>query len=144
MTLAGWIGVIYTAAVSPLAFLGIRRLWKGERGFSERRQSWWLWGDPSWRGWVRATPLGGVAFVELVVAAVIADVGSVGSETNANAVATAVTLVLAAVFVLAMIGVFLVVLFNWPKFAVPAHLRKQPGALREWREQRRRRRPPVS
>jgi hypothetical protein len=138
MKLAGWIAVIFVAALSHLSFLGIARLWKGGRGFSERRQSWWLWGDPSWRGWVRAMPLGVFAFSVGVVAAIIADLGNVGSETNANAVATAVTLVLSSVFLVAMVGVVCVVLFNWPKFAVPAHLRKQPEALREWRKQRRR------
>ena len=125
------------------ASLRMLRVWRdsntSERIFKTMR-SWWFWGDPLLRGWIRALPvglIGGWLLVDSMIAA-----AALATETITSGVGFGIlTLLVIGLFVsLGMVAT--IMLFNRPRFAVPPHLRDQPGAVAEWRGSGSRRRRP--
>lgn len=120
----GFFGLLYPVLV--------RKVWRGGSALrGDHPPEWWFLGVPIWRGNARAF----VATIPLVllmcVGAIIAEFGGQQAYDPGMAVAAA-----------GLLGLFLVqlpiVFFNRPRFAVPPHLRDEPGALAEMRARRRR------
>ena len=110
------------------------RIWGDERmseRIFKRMRSWWLWGDPLLRGWIRALPvglIGGWLLVTSMAAAALLATETVGSALGFGVL----TILVAGVFL--SLGMVVAIMFlNRPRFAVPPHLRDEPGALSEWR-----------
>ncbi len=84
------------------------------------------WGDPLWRGFVRGLCMG-VAGGGLMLlagwAAILSDYGLINRK---------VFLYIVVLFCLAFICLLGIYLVNQPRFLVPPHLRRQPGAFEEW------------
>ena len=115
----------------PLCLKGIRTLWRRPVDAFEEPLAWWIWGAPLWRGYVRGMAAVGATFVvDLLLIMVV--IWGPGADAVLLATAAALVLSLAAGLVLAIT----IALFNRPRWAVPPHLRAQPGAVREWRPRR--------
>jgi hypothetical protein len=133
-------GIVQAIALTLLllvmlgASLRLLSIWRNsqmsERIF-KRMSSWWLWGDPLLRGWVRALAVGLIGGWLLVASMIAA--GLLATETVTSSVGFGfLTLLVIGLFVsLGMVAT--IMLFNRPRFAVPPHLRDQPGAVAEWR-----------
>jgi hypothetical protein len=142
-------GIVQAIALTLLlllmfgASLRLLNIWRNsqmsERIF-KRMRSWWLWGDPLLRGWVRALAVGLIGGWLLVASTIAAAL--LATETVTSSVGFGfLTLLVIGLFVsLGMVGT--IMLFNRPRFAVPPHLRDQPGAVAEWRASGSRRRRP--
>lgn len=119
--------------VIPLAFAlagltQVPALWTGKKPWLHKTPGWWLWGDPLWRGFMRAWPtliVTGVAFAVLGSALILT-----------TAVPGQPSPVMAAALLIALFGglglVLAIILVNWPRALVPPHLREQSGALEDW------------
>jgi hypothetical protein len=142
-------GIVQAIALTLLlllmfgASLRLLNIWRNsqmsERIF-KRMRSWWLWGDPLLRGWVRALAVGLIGGWLLVASTIAAAL--LATETVTSSVGFGfLTLLVIGLFVsLGMVAT--IMLFNRPRFAVPPHLRDQPGAVAEWRASGSRRRRP--
>jgi hypothetical protein len=117
----------------------ITKLWREEavaqRIFKTMR-SWWFWGDALLRGWIRALPAGVAGGWLLAASMTLAAL--LATETVPRAGFLVLAVLVAGIFVCLAV-VASIMLVNRPPFAVPPHLRGQPGALTEWRSARRKR-----
>jgi hypothetical protein len=116
----------------PLCIKGIRVLWRRPVDAFGEPLAWWVWGAPLWRGYVRGMAAVGATFVVDLLLILLVIWGP-GGDAVLLAIAAALVLSLTAGLVLAVT----IALFNRPRWAVPPHLRGQPGAVREWRPRRR-------
>lgn len=121
----------------------IPRIWSGEVKFSHASPRWWSWGQATWRGFVRAVPIGAtMGWGGLVVAAwCLLLLSSIqGTAFIGNGLARAVLEVVfvagASIAVLAFATSLAILLFNQPKWVVPPSLRNESGALRTWLNRR--------
>ena len=131
------VSFLFLTVLGVLALPQLGRLWRHQTTFYDGTPGWWSYGKPVWRGWVRALPmLASVAYLGLLIAAYL---GFVSPFFHLSRQADLVVIV---IFLISFIGAFLlaltIFLFNFPRLAVPPHLRNQPGALEEWLRQRRR------
>lgn len=114
------------------------RLWENRLPRLEIPQPWWIWGEGGWRAWVRAFPL-------LVIASWLGLLTVIVSKLIPEHQADAFGFVRPLWFVGPVFGGIILTfalsvtvgLFNWPSVAVPPHLRRQPGLLREMRDRKR-------
>jgi hypothetical protein len=131
MSIGSVIATLLWVPFLGFAFLAIRRLWHGETSLPRRAPSWWVWGEGLWRGWIRTQPVTLIAGVALGTVAFLGFGLAAFSDRRVLAAIFAVAaLVAASVFVLAGAFALLIALFNWPKFLVPPHLRRESGAIR--------------
>jgi hypothetical protein len=123
------------------ASLRMPNIWSDEQ-MSDRlfktMRSWWPWGEPLLRGWIRALPAGLMGGWLLVAATIVA--AMVATEKLASSPGFGGLAILVFLVFLSLGTVASIVLFNRPSFAVPPHLRSQTGAVSEWRGARSRRR----
>jgi hypothetical protein len=125
---------------ASLRMLGIWRNSEMTERIFKRMRSWWFWGDPLLRGWVRALAVGLIGGWLLVTSMIAAALLATETVTSSVGFGILSLLVIGLFASLGMIAT--IMLFNRPRFAVPPHLRDQPGAVAEWRESGSRRRRP--
>jgi hypothetical protein len=134
--------LILLLAVMLGASLRMAKIWSDDR-MSDRifktMRSWWLWSDALLRGWIRALPVGLVGGWFLVVAMAVA---ALATETMESSLGFGLLAFLVLLLFVSLGMAVSVMLFNRPSFVVPPHLRDSPGALKEWRSARSRRRRP--
>jgi hypothetical protein len=131
------VSFLFLSVLGVLALPQLGRLWRHQTTFYDGTPGWWSYGKPVWRGWVRALPmLASVAYLGLLIAAYL---GFVSPFFHLSRQADLVVIV---IFLISFLGAFLlaltIFLFNFPRLAVPPHLRNQPGALEKWLVKRRR------
>ena len=134
--------LLFMSAGALLAVRQLPRIWTHRTTFYDVVPRWWPWGGALWRGWVRSLPLGVVLGCALVA---LFAVGFFLGPPEPGPFGLVAPLWYATAVLLVVFGyvalLCTIALFNWPKAAVPPHLRHEPGALQEWtREHRARRR----
>lgn len=115
----------------------VPRIWKHETTFYDTMFPWWVWGETLWRAFIRCMVFGWVCGSILCVAITYyAYFGDLDRDVAPLwfAIPGGANLIIGAILLIT------VTFFNWPKFVVPPHLRDQPGALREWLDDWRKRR----
>ena len=144
MSTGDWLLFAIAGALGLAGLVGIRRLWRRETTFYDRVPGWWIWSDALWRGFVRALPVGAVGFLMFIAtgitAALVPEVPPSETCCGFARPVWAVALILVP-FCLIMLLLATIVLFNWPAALVPPHLRGQPGLIREWLGDRRKKTP---
>ncbi len=135
--------LIVLLAVMLGASWRLAKLWRDDR-MSDRifktMRSWWIWGDVLLRGWIRALPVGLVGGWLLVLAMAVA--AALATETMESSLGFGLLALLVLLLFVSLGMAVSVMLLNRPNFVVPPHLRNAPGALKEWRSTRSRRRRP--
>ncbi len=112
----------------------VPRLW-GHRGTRyDTPMPYWRHSEAAWRGWVRGMPAGCVGAFLIGVAGTVGALGG-HFEAEEPTLANGGWLVLAAALgaVPAVLVSLSALYLNVPKWAVPPHLRDQPGLVEEWR-----------
>jgi hypothetical protein len=114
----------------------IRRVWSGKHSFLTMHDPPrpWPWSAPLWRGYVRTLAALPVAWW-LSLATLLVDRLTPRSSPLVW-LAVAVSLVWAIVM---FVVVPAIVLFAWPTRLIPPAVRREPGAIAEWRRARARR-----
>ena len=123
----------------------IPKIWSDERmtdRLFKTMRSWWPWGQPLLRGWIRALPAGLVGGWLLVASTIVAAL--VATDTIESSLGFGVLAILVFLLFMSLATVASVMLFNRPSVAVPSHLRNQSGAVSEWRHAKSRRRSSAS
>ena len=121
LLLAGWVRLL-------------PRLWRHSDSSWEQPHAWWRWGATSWRHFIRGTPsaLAFIAALDLLVATgpfVQTKRSSLGFVVPTWYAVTALS-----ILALTAAACVSTIALNWPKWAVPPHMRNQPGALKlPWR-----------
>jgi polyferredoxin len=118
-----------------LAFTVLPDIWRG-RSPAQKVPTYWLWGDPLYRGGIRAVPSIMVALLIVALSAAVIPLnqrGIVGDWIF-------FTLFIAAI--VALIMALSVIMFNWPTFLVPPSMRGQRGAIQESLDAQSQPRPP--
>jgi hypothetical protein len=98
--------------------------------------SWWPFGPAGWRAATRAmVPIAFSVWAMILAAAV----GAVDDHLRGFAwdAVRGVFIALAVAFLVGLVLVVIVMLFNWPKFVVPAYMRDEPGLLTARKARRR-------
>lgn len=137
MTPWNWILFTFMVALSLAAVFLIPSFWRGIRSHHEQTPGWirWFLGDALTRGYLRALPLISVTGLVLFLGGAIllllpeTPPGSTGMMRPPVFV-----LAYLALLGLGALLIVSVMLFNWPKWAVPPRFRSQPGAASEWRQ----------
>jgi len=118
-----------------LALTALPDLWRG-RSPALNVPAYWLWGDPLYRGGIRAVPSIMIAllFLALSVAAI--------PFNQRGIVGDWIFFTLFTATIVALLMVLSVIMFNWPTFLVPPSMRGDRGAIQESLHARRQPRPP--
>src|SRR5262249_4727713 len=109
-------------------------IWSDRTRRYDHVPSWWLWGVPLWRGFVRGMPVGIAGWWFVVISYIgilLADLDVMPKD---------VPLFPAGLACLCFFLCVLISLFNWPGILVAPHLRSQHGAFEQWLSHGRRRR----
>lgn len=130
MSLMDW--VIYALfSLLMLRFaIEVPRIWRGDVDRSSAVPVTWPWGGISWRAVIRAGPaalIGGLTLIVGFPVLLIAQEEAHGTFSRP----LVVVLPFLGLFVLGLVAVVCVALFNRPRFLVAPHLRGAPGALAE-------------
>lgn len=126
-----WAILIFGCLFFGAAAVSLPRFWRGE-GSS---RSVGFGSDALDRGWIRAIPLGTVS--ACVLAAIVL-VGTFRQSVRVESPTVRLLLVdvpfwsLVAAFVAVTLLYLAVIVFNWPKRAVPPRYRSQTGAITDW------------
>jgi hypothetical protein len=135
MTWFHWTAWALFVLLDVAAIWKLPDLWAHRSTYWDRMPRWWLWGEALFRGWVRAMPTAvvaaGGAFLPFPLLYLLEE---------GNAPHTSVVIVSGAFMLGGAAVMALVVFVNWPKWAVPPHLRHESGAFKQWYYQVRRRR----
>lgn len=122
---ARWIIAGVIVATSLYALRGFWSEWRGKSATDPYRAAdWWPFGLVWWRALVRSGPAGTIEG-PLVAA------GYVVSGSDNSSAQQAIEVLVAVLVALALLLTAAVALYNRPKFLVPPHLRKLPGAVDE-------------
>lgn len=126
-----WILLVVWVAGAALSLYNAPRYWRHEITVLDGPPpSWWPYGDPLWRGWIR-TPV--IALVWWITAGLGYVALRLGPDPGWPAPIPILYIVLAAGVPCVLLAlVFSVMLFSWPRSLIPPHLRYQPGAVSEW------------
>lgn len=141
-TLKDWIILTIWVAFLALSPYVARRHWRHQLAALDRPvPSWWPYGGALWRGWIRAAI---VATMYVVVGGPVYFVVNLWGYDPPwpTGFVTLYTVVVAGFTFVPLLLFFSVMLFSWPRFLIPPHLRDQPGAVSEWISGRRRRSTP--
>ena len=135
--------VAVLAIISAIALVSLPGTWSGRRlpALERRFRVYWVWGEASLRGSIRATPVAVIGGNALVAAAIALLVREAIGDAFARTVLLWVGLAAFAASLLCLLLMVTVVLFNAPKAVVPPPLRHEPGLLAEWRRNRKPRPP---
>ena len=111
----------------------VGRVWRGRSELDgSAPPAWWPFSVPLWRGAARAFPVQGASALVLIGGGIAADLA--GRDSAGYDVAMTIALA-------GLLGIVLLALpitfYNRPRFLVPPHQRDEPGALAEWRRERR-------
>ena len=138
MTAVQWITYV-VACVGVLFFIGrLPRIWRGDL---DRYQvpTTWLWDPIIWRALIRAGPAALPGAITMIVGLpVLLSVPEQPQGGFARPLVVAIPFLV--LFVLSVLLMVCVALFNRPRFIVAPHLRQAPGALAEYAARRHRRR----
>jgi hypothetical protein len=135
MTPLEWIVVAGCMLIGGAWLLIVPRIWQNRwRGLPEDAPHAWPYGQALWRGFVRVGAIGG-AFAFVGAAGLVSERVQFG-EPLESALDIAVHIIVPP----ALLIVWTVILFNWPKRIIPPHMRGEPGAIGEWMSSRRSRR----
>lgn len=118
-----------------LALTALPDIWRG-RSPALKVPAYWLWGDPLYRGGIRAVP-------SIMIALLIVALSAVAVSFNQRGIVgdwLFFTLFIAAI--VAVLMVLSVIMFNWPTFLVPPSMRGERGAIQESLHARRQSGPP--
>jgi hypothetical protein len=118
-----------------LALTALPDVWRG-RGPALKVPAYWLWGDPLYRGGIRAVP-------SIMITLLFVALGAAAVPFNQRGIVGDwffFTLFIAAIVALLM--VLSVIMFNWPTFLVPPSMRGERGAIQESLHARRQPGPP--
>lgn len=118
-----------------LALTALPDLWRG-RSSALKVPGYWLWGEPLYRGGIRAVP-------SIIVALLLVALSVVAIPLNQRGIIgdwLFFTLFVASV--VAVLAVVSVITFNWPTFLVPPSMRGDRGTILESLHARRQPRPP--
>jgi len=118
-----------------LALTALPNVWRG-RSPAPKVPAYWLWGDPLYRGGIRAVP-------SIMIALLIVALSAAAVPFNQRGIVGVwflFTLFIAAI--VAVLMVLSVIMFNWPTFLVPPSMRGEPGAIQESLHARRQPGPP--
>ncbi len=130
LPIIGWISIAGFLLVAALATRNVYALWRDP-------VQEWRWPDR----WVRGLPVAVTLGWAFVLAALLTIVGMSSSGTIADVFVVLLLVVLLFIVMCAVLWIG-VITFNWPKFAVPPHLRDQSAVPRWSREARGARRSP--
>jgi hypothetical protein len=110
-------------AVYVLLFRGWGRMWRGQFELADVHAvpSFWVWGAPLWRAWVRS-------WFVASSGCLLAVLRLVGMITDAAVAYVLACLMLTAGWLFLSLSV---VMFNRPRFVIPPHLRSEPGLVAE-------------
>jgi hypothetical protein len=123
----GWIAWAAFALAIPFFLSMARRLWRNRLPRLQATPSWWVWGEPLWRGWVRSMPVAAALTVVWVVPLPLGTVLSTGT------LAFTIYAITVGGGLFLTIGLAVTIaLWNFPHQLVPPHLRSEPGALDQW------------
>jgi hypothetical protein len=118
------IGAVLAVLILAGWLVGAPRLWRGDAEVDEPPPAWPL-GAPSWHGVMRSF-IACPPFIVLVFAG-----GAVAELSDADDLGMAI----GAIGLLGSVVLHVpILLWNRPKALVPPPMRRQPGALREWRQ----------
>ncbi len=117
LPIIGWISIAGFLLVATLATRNIYALWRDP-------SQEWRW--PDW--WVRGLPVAVTLGWAFVLAAALTIVGMSSSGTIADIFVVLLLVVLLSIALCAFVWIG-VITINRPKFAVPPHLRDQPGVF---------------
>jgi hypothetical protein len=119
-----------------LALTTLPDLWRGQSPAQRKVPAYWLWGDPLYRGGVRAVPS-----IMLVLLFVVLS-GAVIPLNQRGIVGDWLFFTLFIGSILAILMALSVIMFNWPTFLVPPPMRGDRGAIQESLHAGRQPRPP--
>jgi hypothetical protein len=107
-----------------LAFTVLPDVWRG-RSRAQKIPTYWLWGDPLYRGGIRAVPSIVIALLIVALSAAVIPLNQRGIVGDWILFTLLVAAIVAVVMALG------VIMFNWPTFLVPPSMRGQRGAIQE-------------
>src|SRR5579864_485495 len=108
-----------------LASTTLPDLWRGQSPAQKKVPAYWLWGDPLYRGGVRAVPS-----IMLVLLFVVLSGGAIPLNQR-GIVGSWVFFTFFIGSIIAILMVLSVIMFNWPTFLVPPPMRGDRGAIQE-------------
>ena len=118
-----------------LGLTALPDVWRG-RSPALKVPAYWLWGDPLYRGGIRAVP-------SIMIALLIVALDAAAIPFNQRGIVgdwIVFTLFIAAI--VAVLMALSVIMFNWPTFLVPPSMRGERGVIQESLHARRHPRPP--
>ena len=118
-----------------LGLTALPDVWRGQSP-ALKVPAYWLWGDPLYRGGIRAVP-------SIMIALLLVALGAAAVPFNQRGIVGDwffFTLFIAAI--VAVLMVLSVIMFNWPTFLVPPSMRGERGAIQESLHARRHPGPP--
>jgi hypothetical protein len=107
-----------------LALTALPGIWNG-RSAAQKVPAYWLWGDPLYRGGIRAVPSIMLALLLVAVSAAVIPLNQRGIVGD---------WIFFTLFIAALVAVLMalsVILLNWPTFLVPPSMRGEQGAIQE-------------
>jgi hypothetical protein len=107
-----------------LAFTVLPDVWRG-RSPAQKVPTYWLWGDPLYRGGIRAVPSIIIALLIVALSAAVIPLNQRGI------VGDWIFFMLFIAAIVAVVMALSVIIFNWPTFLVPPSMRGQRGAIQE-------------
>jgi hypothetical protein len=107
-----------------LALTALPGIWHG-RSPAQKVPAYWLWGEPLYRGGIRAVPSIMLALLLVALSAAVIPLNQRGIVGD---------WIFFTLFIAAVVAVLMalsVILLNWPTFLVPPSMRGEQGAIQE-------------
>ncbi len=116
-----------------VAMRQVPRIWRHETTYYDEMQAWWLWGEALWRALTRCMAFGVTVGFTMSAWGLLA---AFSLDLNRDVAPLWWGIPAGAILALGASLLTTITLFNWPKRAVPPHMRDQPGTIVEWRDAR--------
>jgi len=118
-----------------LALTALPDVWRG-RSSALKVPAYWLWGDPLYRGGIRAVP-------SIMITLLLVALEAVAIPLNQRGIlGDWILFTLFIATIVALLMTLSVIMFNWPTFLVPPSMRGEQGAIQESLHARSQPRPP--